>query len=288
MKRVLKWIGIAVATLVGVVLIAVVVLALLGRARLDRELPLPRTSALAVGSADTAWGGHLMRIHLCIVCHGADLGGSVFLDIPPGLIVAPNLTAGRGGVTANFTDVDWDRAIRYGLLPDGSWLVPVMPYRLFSHLSDGDAAALIAYLKAVPPVDRELPRTRMRLPGYVMLGTPGFDLDEFLPKRAGPEGLPPEYGPTPAYGRYVASTTCVECHGESLRGGKHPAPDAPPGPSLVPAGAWSLEDFGRAVREGIAPGGRHLSPWMPFAAFHDLTDVEVEALHRHLQTLPSS
>lgn len=67
-----------------------------------------------------------------------------------------------------------------------------------------------------------------------------------------------------------------------------PAPEAPPGPSLVPAGTWSVNDFARAVREGIAPGGRQLSGWMPFVAFRNLTDVEVEALHQYLGDLGSA
>jgi mono/diheme cytochrome c family protein len=281
-------VGIVLAGLIGMVLVAAFVLFLLGRAKLNRTYELPATAALPVSSASVDYGRHVMRIHGCTECHGQDLGGSVFLDIPPGLIVAPNLTTGKGGVTGRFTDADWDHAIRYGLLPTGSWLLPFMPFHLFNRLSDGDTAALIAFVKSVPPVDRDLPPTRLRLPGYLMVGLPGFRLDEFLPHRVGPEGPVPEPGRTAAYGKYIASTTCVLCHGESLHGGKHPAPEAPPAPSLVPAGAWSVDDFARAVREGIAPGGRQLSRWMPFVMFHDLTDLEVEALHQYLGTLGSA
>jgi mono/diheme cytochrome c family protein len=285
MRRALKWIGIGLGGLVGLIVAAVVVLFLLGRAKLERTYELPDTAVLPVSSSPVDYGRHVMRIHGCADCHGEDLGGKVFLDIPPGLIMAPNLTSGRGGVTTGYTDADWDHAIRYGLRPDGSWMLPFMPYRLFNRLSDEDAAALIAYLKSVPRVDRELSPTTLRLPGYLMVGT--FDVDELLPDRAGPEGGAPEPGPTAAYGRYLASTTCVECHGQDLRGGKHPAPQAPPGPSLVSAGSWSLEEFARAVREGITPT-RRLTPWMPVKAFSDLTDVEVAALHRYLQNLGSA
>jgi mono/diheme cytochrome c family protein len=285
MRRALKWVGIALTSLIGLIAVVVLVLFLLGRAKLNRIYERPATAALPVSSASVDYGRHVMQIHGCNECHGGDLGGGVFLDIPPGLIVARNLTSGSGGIGASYSDADWDHAIRYGLRPDGSWLLPFMPYRLFSRLSDGDTAALIAYLKSIPAVSRELPRTKLRLPGYVMVGMPGFDLDEMLTQHAGPEGPPTEAGPTAAYGQYLASTTCVECHGKNLQGGKHPAPEAPPAPSLLPAGSWSVDDFARAVREGVVPGGRKLTPWMPFKSFHDLTDVEVEALHRYLQTL---
>jgi mono/diheme cytochrome c family protein len=138
-------------------------------------------------------------------------------------------------VTAGFTDVDWDHAIRYALRPGGSWVLPFMPYHLFSCMTDGDTTALIAYLKIVPRVDRVLPPTKLRLPGYVMVGLPRFDLDELLPRRAGPEGSVPDPGTHRELRRYLASTTCVKCHGQDLRGGKHLAPDAPPAPSLIPA-----------------------------------------------------
>jgi cytochrome c553 len=283
LPRALRWIGISLAGIVAALCVAVLVLALIGRARLNRSHSLPPgLTAIPGDSSALARGEHILRIHGCQECHGEDLRGQVFLDIPLGRIVAPNLTRGHGGVGATYRAEDWDHAVRFGVRPDHTSLVPVMPYRLFNHLSDADAAALIAYLIQLPPIDNLLPPTTVRLPGYVVVGMGGME------GLFGRLGQPPSATPLPgtaAYGAYLASTICVECHGEHLQGGKHPAPDAPPAPSLVPVAYWSQPAFAAAVRTGIAPGNRKLSDWMPSQRLKYLTDEEIQALYAYLQTL---
>jgi mono/diheme cytochrome c family protein len=46
-------------------------------------------------------------------------------------------------------------------------------------------------------------------------------------------------------------------------------------------GRYRLVDFERAVRRGIAPGGRHLYPAMPYPSFTKLTDSDVRALYAY-------
>ena len=74
-------------------------------------------------------------------------------------------------------------------------------------------------------------------------------------------------GPTVDYGRYLASKSCMGCHGEGLSGG--PVPGVPPDPpqprNQTPdketgLGNWSQEDFIRALREGQRPDGTALNP----------------------------
>lgn len=283
MTRTLKWIGISLGGLLALLGVAAVVFVMVGRARLSRryEAP-PGLTAVPHDPASVARGEHIVRIHGCHECHGEALSGRVFLDIPPGRFVAPNLTSGRGGIGKSYHDDDWDHAIRYGVRPDHSSLVPVMPYRLFNHLSDTDAAALIGYLKGLPAIDNQLPPTRIRVPGYVMVSL--ADMQKFRGLLSRPPTAPPPSG-TAAYGAYLASTICVECHGERLQGGKHPAPDAPPAPGLAAAAYWSQPEFVAAVRTGIAPGGRKLSDWMPSQRLQYLTDEEIQALRAYLQTL---
>src|SRR2546430_1874526 len=54
-------------------------------------------------------GQHLASaVAACIDCHGRALAGKIFIDDPAlGRIVAPNLTPGRGGVGAVYTDADF-------------------------------------------------------------------------------------------------------------------------------------------------------------------------------------
>jgi hypothetical protein len=40
------------------------------------------------------------------------------------------------------------------------------------------------------------------------------------------------------------------------------------------------------MREGVVPGGRKLTEFMPTKYFAPLTDTEVRALHAYLKTLP--
>ncbi len=50
-------------------------------------------------------------------------------------------------------------------------------------------------------------------------------------------------------------------------------------------GQWSFEDFRRAMREGVAPDGRILSPAFPYTSFTRMRDDDLEALFAYLGTL---
>src|SRR5688572_23689161 len=120
MRKVLKWIGIILGSVVGLVLLAALVIYARGTSRLNATHEAP--DAVVAASTDSgaiARGHHIMRIHSCQFCHGEQLQGRVFLDIPPALAVASNLTPGQGGVGAAYNGQDWDRAIRYGIRPTG-------------------------------------------------------------------------------------------------------------------------------------------------------------------------
>jgi hypothetical protein len=50
------------------------------------------------------------------------------------------------------------RAIREGIGHDGRPLLPIMPYDAFQNLSDEDLAAIVVYLRSIPPVRHPLPK----------------------------------------------------------------------------------------------------------------------------------
>jgi mono/diheme cytochrome c family protein len=52
-------------------------------------------------------------------------------------------------------------------------------------------------------------------------------------------------------------------------------------------GAWSLEAFNRAMREGVARDGSHLFPAFPYYAFTKLSDDDIKALYAYLMTQPA-
>lgn len=236
-------------------------------------------------------GRHLATTRGCNDCHGKDYGGNKVIDDPAvGRLYGPNLTPGRGGLTREFTDLDYVRAIRHGVTREGRPLV-LMPAAEYTFLSDEDLGALIAYLKTLPAVDRErgpvapgpIFRTMMAI-GQVTLSADVIDHGGMRPAKVVVE-------PTVAYGKYL-SAGCTGCHGDNLSGGKIPGapPDWPATSNLTPhasgrLASWSERDFFNVLRTRKRPDGTELSPVMP-ASFGQMTDVETQALWAYLRSLP--
>lgn len=108
-----------------------------------------------------ARGRHVSVIWACTKCHGKYLSGRLLTNDPIegtiptyGSIPAPNLTSGNGGIGRSYTETDWVRAIRHGVMPEGRGEFLMIDY---STMSDQDLGDLIAYLKQIPPVDANYP-----------------------------------------------------------------------------------------------------------------------------------
>lgn len=289
MKTVLKWIGLGLG---GVVLLLVVLIAVLfvrGGSLMTDPVPLPAETVAAApaDSATLAWGQHLVETHACAHCHGERLEGQVLADAPPFLMVAANLTPGQGGIGATYTEVDWERAIRHGVAPSGRGLA-VMPSDAFAYLADEELAAMIAYLETIPAVDNELPKTELRPLGRVLAGAGQLTTIDELINHENAHLTAPPVGPTVEFGAYRANL-CKACHGGDLLGAPHPEPGAPYSPSLASVKGWTEAEFVEAMRNGTRPGGTVMNDkFMPWSAFGQMTDDELTALYRFLQTLPDA
>lgn len=295
MKRVMKWVGIGLAVAAGVALVAAVGMVLATDLRLAKTYTVPVAPPPIPGDAAApARGQHLAEVY-CARCHGDRLEGApLFADASLGTVDAPNLTGGRGGVGAAYTDADWVRAIRHGIRPDGRALF-IMPAGDFQHLGAGDLAALIAYLKSVPPVDNET-RARTFTPLARFLYTTGAFGNlipaEWIDHAAVEQeaAAVPQQGPTAEYGAYVATLGgCGGCHKPDLGGGTDD-PSAPPAPNLTPGGelqGWQEADFVRLMRTGTTPTGRQVSDYMPWKAYGRLHDEELAALWQYLLGVPA-
>jgi len=292
LRRILKWIGIGLGSLVGLLVLASAVLYLVGTAKFNKKYDLSvETVTVPTDPQAIERGQHLATIFLCTLCHTDNLGGKLFYDIPGMLsIPTPNLTSGVGGVGAFYTDEDWARAIRHGVAHDGRPLF-IMASKAFYYISDEDLGALIAYVKSVPPVDNQLHERSIQLLGRLLMGAgmlPPFPADQI--DHTGPRPTTPTAGVTAEYGQYLART-CTECHGTNLNG----APFGPPGqevptPNLTPGGElsfWTQMDFFTALRTGTTPGGHELSQEMPWKNFGQMTDEELKAVWTYLQSLPA-
>lgn len=298
MQRVLKWTGIGLGAVAGVVLLAAMSMMLATDMRLAQSYTV-EVAQPAIGGdpAAIATGRHLAEVY-CARCHGEQLaGGPFFAAEGLGYVDAPNLTGGSGGVGAAYGDGDWVRAIRHGIRPDGRPLF-IMPSGDFQHLSAADLAALIAYLKRVPPVDNQT-RAREFTPLARILYTagafgdliPAERIDHGAVEQPGAPLGAPQPGPTVEYGAYVATLGgCRGCHGADL-GGATDDPSAPAAPNLTPGGelrGWQAADFFKLMREGTTPTGRQISDYMPWKAYGRLRDEELRALWEYLQGVPAA
>jgi mono/diheme cytochrome c family protein len=152
-------IGIVLGTLLGLILLlAGAIWFLSNRAMARRYAVTPEAVSIPTDSASIARGRHLAStIGKCTDCHGDNLAGRPLTMGPVGTFVPLNLTSGKGGV-APLSDADWVRAIRHGVSPDGRSLL-FMPSMVYQSFTAADLGAVIAYVKSVPPVDNELPKT---------------------------------------------------------------------------------------------------------------------------------
>jgi mono/diheme cytochrome c family protein len=256
----------------------------------------PETVALPTRPSDIEKGKHVAIISGCVDCHGPNLSGRVFFENPiVGRFAAPNLTPGKGGFGGTLTDQDWIRAIRHGVRPDGKPLL-AMPCKEYFSLSDADLGALVAYLKTLPPIDKEVPASQVSPMGRVLMvalkDMPilGAELIDHNAKRP----VAPAVGVTKEYGAYLG-VRCMGCHGDTLSGGHIPGtpPDWPAAPDLTPypgvaVATWSEVQFMHAIRTGMTPEGKQLdNKFMPWPVLGQMTDDELKALWLFLKSVPA-
>jgi mono/diheme cytochrome c family protein len=70
---------------------------------------------------------------------------------PWGVSVAPNITSHEDGL-AGFSDEALKTMITQGVRPDGTQMLPPMPYSFFARMTDDDLEAIILYLRTIPPL----------------------------------------------------------------------------------------------------------------------------------------
>jgi mono/diheme cytochrome c family protein len=294
MRKALKWIGIVVGGLVGLVVLIVAGILVSTGMRLNRTYDIkPEAVAIPMDAAAIERGRDWV-VPYCTGCHGEDLSGTVIFDDPSlGLIQASNLTSGQGGVGGTYGDADWVLAIRHGVGADGRPLL-IMPSGDFYYFSDGDLGEIIAYAKSVPPVDSETTAYTLTPMARILLtmGAFGDVLTAETIDHSGPRPSAPEPGVTLAYGEYLVNTSgCRTCHGVELSGGDPPNPESPPGPNLTPGDEladWSETDFIQTIRTGVSPHDHELDPeFMPWDSIAKHSDDELKAIWLYLSSLPA-
>lgn len=191
-------------------------------------------------AAIIAHGERVSKIVGCQSCHGDNFQGrNVTADDPKfGDMNAPNVTL----LLSEYTDDDLDRLIREGVPKDGRdlWF---MPPENFQYLSDRDFTAIVAYLRTFKPSGRQLPPIR-KGPDFLKQVNEGqMEPAVALVARFRRE-TPVDLGEQHRLGRYLAMTTCTECHNSQLQGYKDFTPD------LNIAGAFTAAELETLLTTG--------------------------------------
>ncbi len=102
-------------------------------------------------------------------------------------------------------------------------------------------------------------------------------------------------------GAYLARASgCVACHSDTEAGGEAFAGGAPldtPFGNFVPPnitphseagiGRWTIQDFARAVRQGVSPEGKPYYPVFTYSFYASFTDQEISDLWTAFRTVPA-
>lgn len=302
LKKILKWTGIVLLVLIGVLSIAVA-----SRQHLKYEAAYPNIKA----SGDTAIIAKGRHIVLgpghCVDCHSTVrnvdsilklgqeplLSGGKQFDLPFGKFYTRNLTPDVETGIGGMTDGEIARVLRYSVKKNGESVLPFMP---FQNMSDDDLTAVISYLRSLKPVKNKVPDHDYNVMGKV--------IKAFLIKPQGPTERIRETmaeDTSADYGRHLvmAVANCNECHtkrngigdyvGKPLAGGTRFEEEGKPtlvSPNLTPHPTgrifgWSQASFIQRFRQGRTIAYSH----MPWESFGRMTDNELKAIYNYLQTL---
>lgn len=291
----IKWPAFVLSGLLGLLFLAVTAVAGYGFYRLNNppyqyppvEASLPVTGGSLTHEQLLARGEKLA--YLCGDCHSSS--GSAVLDgsgedfladpaAPPvGSMWAPNITP--GGVIKDYTDAQLARAIREGVDKDGKSMV-IMPSYAFRNMSDEDVAAVIAYLRSQPAVERELPERQMNVLAAVLFGAGMFPMSPQAPVT---EAITAPAPGTVEHGKYTIDIMgCADCHGAKMDG----VGMFGPGVNLtqiVPD--WTEEEFITFFRTSTDPKTGRAVTEMPVGSYDKaLSDQELSDMWKFLHGMP--
>jgi mono/diheme cytochrome c family protein len=201
----------------------------------------------------------------------------------------PAIHTGPGSLTLQYKPEDWDRTLRHGVKPDGRPAM-IMPSEDYNRLTDADLAALVAYVRTLPPAGGGVAVIELPLPVRVLYGAGYIEdaaakIDHSLPvQQPVPEGVTLEHG------QYVANM-CKGCHGPLLAGGPVPGgpPDWPPAARLSKGQGSVMPRYADAeslialFRTGKRADGTAVKV-MPFATLSKISDTDLQALHLYLKS----
>jgi mono/diheme cytochrome c family protein len=261
----------------------------------------PTTQTGPVQPVDLARGSYVAAVSGCATCHtpmkdgrfeaARMFAGGVEGKLADGSVwrspnITPDVRTGIGG----WSDDEIVTAVRQGVRPDGERLMPIMPYPYYHRMTDADARAVVAFLRAQRPIANPV-RKSDRLPMQpVELATPRNNVD----RTDDPKD----------HGEYLASLMhCAGCHtpqsgplaGVAFAGGNAFVHDGHtmPAPNITSdldtgIGQWSEADLARTLRTMRSPDGTPIEG--PMAMYQNdwsrLTKDDALAVATYIKSIP--
>ena len=228
---------------------------------------------------------------------GMALAGGFVIEEPNAFrAVVPNITPDIETGIGAWSDAQVALAIREGRRPDGSLIGPPMPIELYRGIADRDLAAMVVYLRSVPPVRNAVTRkihlinSRCRPP----MAPPSAWC------RPRPRPPSPAAPISPARSAIASNATRRWPAGgqrDWSRTGAGGPPLATPFGPVVPRnitphrtegiGAWTDDEIRRAITEGISLNGHQLSPPMGYAYYARMRRADLDDVVAYLRSLPA-
>jgi len=228
------------------------------------------------------------------------MAGGFNFPLPIGTLNTPNLTSDVETGIGGYSDGELYRMLRHNVRRDGAVCLELMP---FTTMSEYDIHSIIAFLRTQPAVKNVVPPNDYNFLGKMvrtMVIRPA-DSDNVI-DRINPDS-------TVAYGKYLCESVanCRGCHtnrnlqdgsfiGDPYAGGLAFGPDATtqnhtyiapnitPDPTFGILTRYNQESFVKRMRNG------RLHPYspMPWGSFKRLSDVDLIAIYKYLNTVQPS
>ena len=253
-----------------------------------------------------AKGKYLTIMGDCVGCHQAEGGipyaGGQYMAMPFGKISTPNITPDVYTGIGYYSDADFIRLMRGGVLPDGGHIYPAMPYPWYATLPDDDLLAIKAYLFSLPPVHAPRLKNYVWFPFNLRAAIAGYNLF-FIGSPYQPD---PQLTAEQNRGAYIVNGLehCGECHNHrnflgntavalSVLGGpitQWYAPSLRFDP-MTGLGRFSDADIVQFLKEGHSPSmGTVAGPMSEVVDYSTkyLSDSDLHAIVAYLHTLPAT
>ena len=211
-------------------------------------------------------GHYLADAADCGSCHTVPGSNHPFsggrpIETPFGILVAPNITSDRETGIGNWTDDEFDAAVRGGRSRNGARLYPAMPFPYYSRMSRQDVMDIRAYLDTIQPVRHAVQVNRLPFPLNLRISMIAWDALYFKPEEFHPDPSKSNDWNRGAY-LTLGPGHCGACHTpKTFLGGDKPS-DALRGYTLQgwtapgitsgqgPLADWSIADIEVYLRTG--------------------------------------